>query len=75
MEAKEIHFDKIVCDDAGIQEHAHKLIPTNCLPAKGDFIEIDGVSFECVFKYINLQNGVPYITLELQTRRPEKFPE
>ena len=62
----EIEFE-ITCDDAGIQKHAHKLIPINCIPSKGETIRLDGVWFECVSKSIRMDKAIAYVELELQT--------
>ena len=67
METKEITINSIVCDDAGIQEHGHKLIPTNCLPSKGDIIWLEGVQFECTRKEIEMDHGMAGVTIHLTT--------
>jgi hypothetical protein len=67
MKAIEIHIEEIVCDDAGIQEHGHSLIPTDCLPSKGDILWLEGVKFHCTHKEIRLDHGSAYITLHLKS--------
>jgi hypothetical protein len=64
MKANEIEIEKIVCDDAGIQEHGHKMIPTDCMPSKGDIIRLDGVKFECTHKEIEIENGMAAVTMK-----------
>lgn len=67
MKADEIEIEKIVCDDDGIQEHGHKMIPTNCMPSKGDIIRLDGVNFECTHKQIEIDHGMATVTIHLKT--------
>jgi hypothetical protein len=63
MRANNINI-KINCDDKGIAGHQ---IATDCIPAVGDRVILDGVPFECVAREIEMLHGTANVTVELKT--------